>query len=127
MAGFAIFCEPDCGARGVRDPTNRKIKLTYYLECRTRPAELARNVVAECGQPCPQAHTPHPFADKAVLAEVSERKKPRNISAAWRENSLLRHGADAPEIVRGWVRRVGEHEHTACVSRIGRQRYPVGR
>ena len=40
----------------------------------------------ERGQSCPQAHTPHPFADEAVRAPVLQRsqniKKPRSISAA---------------------------------------------
>jgi len=39
----------------------------------------------------------------------------------------LRHGADAPEIVRGGVRRVGEYQRSERNGGIGRLRNPVGR
>jgi len=39
----------------------------------------------------------------------------------------LRHGADAPEVVGGWIRRVREQNRATRAGRIGDLRHPIGR
>ncbi len=58
------------------------------------------SVIAERGQPCPQTHTPHQLADKAVRAPVLQRS--RFISqAAGLGAALLIFNVMAPQPVRG--------------------------
>jgi hypothetical protein len=67
------------------------------------------------------------FVRFSLFTHLSESPQNWQLVSDCNIRLLLRHGADAPEIVGSRVRHISEHQHSARTGDVGCLRHPVGR